>query len=171
MEKLNKEQSYHVDNQELHSNYFGYNENENSNCIFESKNNKKHRKGVSKMTKTTTQSSIQQTSAKFLTNEANYKGVNKMAKQIALANETQTESSTVFINETDSEKAQIQRLTEDMPSDLHKEFKVWCVLYGKKMNDVVRDLLRDTIRNSEQNLNKIEAAELSHGRTKILALN
>ena len=49
-----------------------------------------------------------------------------------------------------------QRLTVDLPVELHRNFKIWCVLNGKKMNDVIRELLRDALHSSQTNsqLNK-----------------
>ena len=45
-----------------------------------------------------------------------------------------------------------QRLTVDMPLELHRDFKIWCVLNGKKMNDVVRDLVREKVSAKASNL-------------------
>ena len=52
----------------------------------------------------------------------------------------------VLLNKDHEGNNQIQRLTVDMPSDLHKEFKIWCVTHNLKMNELVRDLIRETIK-------------------------
>ena len=46
-----------------------------------------------------------------------------------------------------------QRLTVDLPIELHRDFKIWCVLNGKKMNNVIREFLRETVRSSEAHPN------------------
>ena len=64
-----------------------------------------------------------------------------------------------------------QRLTVDVPIQLHREFKDWCVLNGKKMNDVIRELLRETISSSEDQLNRTEPLEVPYNQDKVLARN
>ena len=47
---------------------------------------------------------------------------------------------------TSSQTNTTQRLTVDMPASLHKALKIWCVTNNLKMNEFVRDLIRQTIK-------------------------
>ena len=146
MEKINNEELVHVNHDELHDNYIDYT-NVTQKCSLTLKQKTRNKKiGVSKMAKTIAQASVKKAVPNYINSESNYKGVNKMAKQIALANESRNKSEPVFINQDNSDNGQIQRLTVDMPSDLHKEFKVWCVMNNLKMNELIRDLIRETIK-------------------------
>ena len=60
-----------------------------------------------------------------------------------------------------------QRLTVDVPTELHRDFKIWCVLNGKKMNDVIREFLRETIINSGSNVNKPKLSDVSYSKMKV----
>ena len=55
-------------------------------------------------------------------------------------------NNTIFLDPSSPEASQMQRLTVDMPSDLHREFKIWCVMHNLKMNELIRDLIRKTIK-------------------------
>ena len=68
-----------------------------------------------------------------------------MAEQVALKTEKQTDSN-IFLDTKLSEPSQVQRLTVDIPSDLHRDFKIWCVMHKLKMNELIRDLIRETIK-------------------------
>ena len=69
-----------------------------------------------------------------------------MAKQISLKVE-EHENNTIFLGPKPPEASRVQRLTIDMPSDLHREFKIWCVMNNLKMNELIRDLIRETIKS------------------------
>tara|TARA_B100001540_G_scaffold292549_1_gene290951 strand:+ start:374 stop:817 length:444 start_codon:yes stop_codon:yes gene_type:complete len=146
VEKMNKEEVIQINEQEIHDDYGSYDQKHELCAHSIHENTNKYMKGVNKMAKTIAQTSTIQNVSDYPSNGSNYKGVNKMAKQMALATDTKTKTENVFANENSAESAQIQRLTVDMPSDLHKEFKVWCVMHNLKMNELIRDLIRETIK-------------------------
>jgi len=146
VEKINKEEVRQIIEQEIHGDYGSY-DHKDELCVRSIHTNPdEYMNGVNKMAKTIAQTSTIQSVSDYPSNGSNYKGVNKMAKQMALATDTKTKTENVFANENSADSAQIQRLTVDMPSDLHKEFKVWCVMHNLKMNELIRDLIRETIK-------------------------
>ena len=146
MEKIYREEKTKDKNQELNDDYLLNNRNDQLFGINRSKKLTNTSKGVNKMAKQLTNTTEIPNRSEYFSSETSYKGVNKMAKQIALESERTSETESVFLEARNTESVQIQRLTVDMPSDLHKEFKLWCVMHNLKMNELIRDLIRETIK-------------------------
>ena len=135
-----------VNNKDLHDDYLNSSETIHDETEIQCNGIIKNKKGENKMARQIAQASSKQNVTNYFNNKVAYKGVNKMAKQIAMETERKNVSQPVLIDTENTEAAQIQRLTVDMPSDLHKEFKVWCVMNNMKMNELIRDLIRETIK-------------------------
>lgn len=66
-----------------------------------------------------------------------------MAKSISLTRKKHHKDAAASFVEGNSDND--ARLTVDLPSDLHKQFKVWAVQNDKKMNEILREHIRELV--------------------------
>ena len=66
-----------------------------------------------------------------------------MAKSVSVGRrKSKEQAAAAFVG---SSQANDARLTVDLPSDLHKKFKIWAVQNDKKMNEVLREHIRKIV--------------------------
>jgi hypothetical protein len=68
-----------------------------------------------------------------------------MAKSVAVGRrKSKKEAEDTFVGVAQDNDA---RLTVDLPSNLHKQFKIWAVQNDKKMNEILREHIRDLVKS------------------------
>ena len=68
-----------------------------------------------------------------------------MAKSVSVGRrKSKKDAEAAFVGGSQDNDA---RLTVDLPSDLHKQFKIWAVQNDKKMNEILREHIRDLVKS------------------------